>query len=221
MHAYRKYTSELQQTLDRLPFDQIDRMVRLLHSARMSGNQVFTIGNGGSASTATHMACDLAKNLVAPNLPRLRALALTDNVATLSAYANDDGYENVFAEQLATYVQEGDILVAISASGNSENVLRAVELAHKHGARTIGWSGYNGGRLAQIVQMPIVVRNHCIEQIEDVHLMLEHMTVVALRDIMQEELQKTSQQDHQTDRQLSLGESERAVVNGMHFAQAA
>jgi D-sedoheptulose 7-phosphate isomerase len=186
MNQIAGYTREMKQTLDRLPLDRIERLVSQLHQARLAGKQIFVIGNGGSASTATHLACDLGKNTVAAQLPRFRVLALTDNMALFSALANDLGYENVFAEQLANFIQQGDVVIAISASGNSANVLKAINLAKICNALTVGWSGYDGGALASLVDIPIVVPNACIEQIEDVHLMLAHMVTVAVREAAEE-----------------------------------
>ena len=182
MNYYKQYVVDIKQTLDGLPWESIQHIVHLLHQARLAGKQVFVMGNGGSASTASHMACDLNKNTVAPNHPRFRVMALTDSMALFSACANDFSYEDVFAEQLENFVREGDIVVAISASGNSPNVLKAVKLARTHKAITIGWSGYEGGQLAGLVDFPIVIHSQSIEQIEDIHLMLEHMITVALRN---------------------------------------
>jgi len=176
------YVSELKQTLDRLPLAAIDRVVERLHQARVNRNQVFLMGNGGSAATATHFACDLGKNTVAPGFPRFRVMSLNDNMSFFSACANDYGYETVFAEQLTNFIDKDDVVLAISASGNSANVLRAIELANKSGAYTIGWSGYDGGKLAQLVDLPVVVPNHNIEQIEDIHMMIAHMVTAALRE---------------------------------------
>lgn len=178
---YRKYTLDLQETMELLPWGLIEEMVEQLQRARLNGKQVFIIGNGGSAATASHFACDLGKNIVVPHLPRLRVQSLTDNMPFFSACANDYGYESVFAEQLANLIQAGDILIAISASGNSPNVLKAVTFAQTCAAVTIGWSGYQGGKLAQLADLAIVINNDCIEQIEDMHLILAHMVTRALR----------------------------------------
>lgn len=180
-YSYQHYIASLQASLAQLPWPAIDTMVAAVQHARRSGRQIFIIGNGGSAATASHFACDLGKNIVAPHLPRLRVQSLTDNLPFFSACANDYGYESVFAEQLANLVQADDILIAISASGNSRNVLNAVEVAQRGHAFTIGWSGYAGGQLAHLVDLAIVIPNHCIEQIEDAHLILAHMVTVALR----------------------------------------
>ena len=181
MNAYKQYVGDLNQTLEYLPWPTIERVVELLHQARLDGKQVFVMGNGGSASTASHMACDLNKNTVAPDYPRFRVIALTDNMAIFSACANDFCYEDVFAEQLANFVRPGDVVLAISASGNSANVLKAIKLARAQKAITVGWSGYDGGKLAKLVDVPLVVPSDSIEQIEDIHLILQHMVTVALR----------------------------------------
>jgi D-sedoheptulose 7-phosphate isomerase len=106
-------------------------------------------------------------------------------MALFSAHANDNGYESVFAEQLNALVRSGDVVIAISASGNSPNILRGVEAASALDATTIGWSGYQGGKLAQLVDLHVLVPNNCIEQIEDIHLMLGHIVTTALRQSMQ------------------------------------
>lgn len=184
MHAvdqYQAYLLEIKRVLDRLPLDLIEATVEQLHQARVHQRQIFILGNGGSAATATHFACDLAKNTVMAGLPRLRVQTLNDNMALFSAYANDYGYETVFAEQLTNFVAAGDVLLAISASGNSPNVLKAVQVARACGAFTIGWSGYQGGKLAKLVDLALVVSSDAIEQIEDVQLMLCHMVTLGLR----------------------------------------
>lgn len=179
---FAQYIAEIKATLDRLPPHQIQRVVDIILNAWHNGQQIFIMGNGGSAATASHMACDLSKNTAHANAPRLRVMSLNDNMALVSAHSNDNGYENVFAEQLKNFINRDDIVIAISASGNSANVLKAIRLANTTGAITIGWSGYEGGELAKLAQVPLVVPNHNIEQIEDIHLMLEHMVTVAVRD---------------------------------------
>lgn len=178
-HIYR-YIQHLKETLDRLPIDLIDQVIYLLHEARLKGRQVFVMGNGGSASTASHFVCDLAKNTRRSGWPHFRAIGLTDNMAIFSAFANDEGFDNVFSEQLANLVQPYDIVIAISTSGNSTNVLKAIELANRVGARTIGFTGFDGGKLGKLVQYHIHVDSDQIEQVEDIHLSLEHMIVKTL-----------------------------------------
>ena len=182
MHYFQEYTNELQETLTCLPFHLIETLEHVLFDARINNRQVFIMGNGGSASTASHFVCDLAKNTRNPHLPHFRVIGLTDNMAILTAYANDDGYDSVFADQLVNFACEKDIVIAISTSGNSPNVIKAIEMANQIGALTVGFTGFDGGQLGTIVDINIHVPNHCVEQVEDVHLILEHMVVKRLKD---------------------------------------
>ncbi|MFV1857926.1 MAG: SIS domain-containing protein, partial [Anaerolineales bacterium] len=178
----RTYLRELHSTLDSLATESIEQVVDILHRARMDGRKVFVMGNGGSASTASHFACDLGKNTRTPGLPDFRVLALTDNMATFSALANDEGYENVFLGQIASLLERGDVAIGISTSGNSENVVRAIELAQARGAQTIGFTGFDGGRLSKAIDLEVHVPSDNIERVEDIHLMLEHLMCTALRE---------------------------------------
>lgn len=177
------YFDEMKSTFDRLDREPIREAIDVLHQARMDGRQIFIMGNGGSASTATHMVCDLAKNTRHPDWPHYRVIGLSDSMAIFSAYGNDDGYDNVFRLQLANLLNPGDVVVAISTSGNSPNVLRAVELANERGATVIGMTGFGAGKLGGMVDVHLHVPSDCIEQVEDIHLMLEHLITKALRDM--------------------------------------
>jgi len=183
MNPFRAYISELQATLELLPEERIQEVIQLLALARHNRNQVFIMGNGGSASTASHFVCDLAKNTRHANLPAFRVIGLADNMAIFSALANDEGYDQVFAQQLSSLLQPGDVVIAISASGNSPNVVNAVELANRMGATTIGMTGFDGGRLKAMVNLEIHVASHVIEHVEDIHLILEHLISKELREI--------------------------------------
>jgi D-sedoheptulose 7-phosphate isomerase len=182
MSFYGRYVHDLQSALSGIPWPRIDEIVGVLHTARRNGNHVYIMGNGGSAATALHMACDIGKNTVVPGFPRLRAISLTDNMALFSAHANDNTYAEVFAEQLANLARPGDVAIAISASGNSPNVLRGIATAKSLGAMTIGWSGGSGGQLAELAEISVVVPCTVVEQIEDVHLILEHIVTLRLRE---------------------------------------
>lgn len=182
MSPVNRYVKEVQATLDRLPFGQIEKVIDILYDARLRGQQVFIMGNGGSASTASHFTCDLAKNTRRDGWPHFRVIGLTDNFALFSALANDDGYENVFASQLENLVRVGDIVIGISTSGNSENVVNAIALAEEMGALTIGFTGFDAGEVGRMVDVNIHVHSSCIEQVEDVHLLLEHLIVTVLRE---------------------------------------
>ena len=182
MEHIQNYISTLQQTIDQLPRQLIADVVDVLQDARIRGSSVFIMGNGGSASTASHFVCDLAKNTRCEGLPHFRVIGLADNMAILSAYANDEGYESVFAQQLANLMQPKDVVIAISASGNSKNVLNAIEEAQKHDVVTIGFTGFDGGRLGQMVNINIHVKSDTIEHVEDIHLMLEHVIVKTIKE---------------------------------------
>lgn len=182
MEQIQNYISTLQQTMDQLSQPLISDVINVLQRARMQGSQVFIMGNGGSASTASHFVCDLAKNTRCEGLPHFRAIGLADNMEIFSAYANDEGYENVFSQQLINLIRPNDVIIAISASGNSQNVVNAVDEAQKYGVTTIGFTGFDGGRLGQMVNIHIHVNSNIIEHVEDIHLMLEHMIVRTIKD---------------------------------------
>jgi len=187
MKQIQEYISTLQQTMEQLPRQFIADVIAVLQRARLQDNQVFIMGNGGSASTASHFVCDLAKNTRREGLPHFRVIGLTDNMAIFSAYANDEGYENVFSKQLANLIRPDDIVIGISASGNSKNVLNAMEEAQKYNVTTIGFTGFDGGRLAQMVNINIHVKSNIIEHVEDIHLMLEHMIVKTIKEQVESE----------------------------------
>lgn len=182
MEQLSDYITILQATMDRLPRSLISDVINVLHEARMTGRQVFIMGNGGSASTATHFVCDLAKNTRRDGLPHFKVIGLTDNMAIFSAYANDEGYDQVFSKQLANLIRPNDIVIGISASGNSANVLNGIDEAKKNQATTIAFTGFNGGRLGPMVDINIHVDSTIIEHVEDIHLMLEHMIVKTIKD---------------------------------------
>ena len=182
MDELHQYVQELQSTLQQLQMRKIESVISVLQEARESGRTVFIMGNGGSASTAAHFVCDLAKNTRGTNRPLFRVIGLADNMPIFSAYANDEGYDQVFVQQLASLVRSEDVVIGISASGNSANVLRAIELANEHGATTIGFTGFDGGQLGSLVDIQLHVPSDVIEQVEDIHLVLEHMICSRLRD---------------------------------------
>lgn len=191
MYRIETYLDKLQQSLKLLPQDKINEAIALLHEARLAERTVFIMGNGGSASTASHFVCDLAKNTRVPGQPDFRVLGLTDNMASFSAYANDEGYEQVFARQLSTFVQPGDIVIGISTSGQSANVLTAIQVALEAGASTISFTGFDGGQLARMTDLNLHVSSHIIEHVEDLHLVLEHLICFMLRDMASQDSQSS------------------------------
>jgi D-sedoheptulose 7-phosphate isomerase len=175
------YVSRLRNVLAELDLDAVAAATAVLLDAYENGHTVFICGNGGSASTASHMAADLGKNTVAAGKPRLRVLSLNDNMAWFSALANDLGYENVFVEQMGNLLQPRDVLIVLSASGNSPNVVQAAEFAKAHGGRILALVGFQGGRLRGLADVAIHVKCDAYGPVEDVHLVLNHIFTEALR----------------------------------------
>ena len=176
------YLDEVSNILHRLPQDQIAEVINLLERARMERRQIFLIGNGGSAATASHFANDLLKSTVTDGKPRMKVIALTDNISTMLAYANDCGYESIFAEQLDALAAPGDVLVAFSGSGRSPNVIRALDLARERELTIIGITGRDGGDMQERCDLCLIAPCQPMEQIEDIHVVLCHVIYSAIRD---------------------------------------
>ncbi len=177
LEAIDAYLNRLCDTIDRLDREQIDDVVTLFRDAADAGQTVFTMGNGGSGSTASHIVCDLNKGASydAGRDKRFKLVCLNDNVATTLAYGNDVGYESIFVEPLKNFMSAGDLVIGISGSGNSPNVLRAVEWANDHGGVTVGLTGYGGGKLGQIAQHHLNVPIDDMQIAEDLHLVFGHI----------------------------------------------
>jgi D-sedoheptulose 7-phosphate isomerase len=175
------YLRQMSSVVDALPREPIWAAVDLLVAAGRAGRRVYLIGNGGSAATASHMANDLCKQASVEGRPMLRAIALTDNMPLVTAWSNDEDYAECFARQLVNHVEPQDLVIAISASGNSPNVLRAIEQAKAIGAGTIGLTGGDGGALATMVDCCICVPSQNIGQQEDGHLIVNHVLATGIR----------------------------------------
>lgn len=169
------YKTRLAAAIDTIDLDKVERAINLFREARDQGRHIFVCGNGGSASTASHFACDIVKGASFNRDKRFRIMALTDQLPTLTAYANDVSYECVFVEQLRNFAEPGDLLMAISGSGNSPNVLRAMEYANSLGCRTIALTGRDGGKLGSLAQLNIQVSEPHMGRIEDGHMIVCHM----------------------------------------------
>ncbi|MGI0052793.1 MAG: D-sedoheptulose-7-phosphate isomerase [Thermoplasmata archaeon] len=184
VEAYvRRYVAETVEAIrpDYLP-EAVGRIVPILLRARTEGRTIFFFGNGGSASTASHFVVDIGKATLRGDGRRFRCLALVDNVESVTAWANDAEYAVVFSEQLKGLARAGDVAVGISGSGNSPNVLRAMEEARAMGLSTIGLTGMGGGRLKALVDVPVVVPSNSMQHVEDAHLLLGHLLTAYLRD---------------------------------------
>jgi D-sedoheptulose 7-phosphate isomerase len=178
-----EYKEQLLRAIETIPLDRVEQAIEWLKQARARDRAIFVCGNGGSAATASHFACDMVKGASYNRPKRFRIQALTDSLATLTA--NDVSYECVFVEQLKNFAQPGDVLVAISGSGNSPNVLRAVEYANSAGLQTIGLTGRDGGQLGRLAQLDINVADPHMGRIEDGHMIIAHMLCYYFMDLEQ------------------------------------
>ncbi|MFN0169118.1 MAG: SIS domain-containing protein [Bryobacteraceae bacterium] len=170
-----QYKTELFKTLDALDLGKVNEAIDWLRAARDEGRRIFVCGNGGSASTASHFACDMVKGASFNRPSRFKIMALTDQLPTITAYANDVSYDAVFVEQLKNFAQSGDVVMGISGSGNSPNVLKAMEYANSIGCKTIGLTGRDGGKLGPMAQLNIQAPVPHMGRIEDAHMIVCHM----------------------------------------------
>jgi len=170
-----EYRTELFKALELIDVALVEKAIEWFRAARDGGHMIFVCGNGGSASTASHFTCDMVKGASYGRGSKFRILALTDGVATLTAYSNDCGYDVVFAEQLRNFASPGDLFMAISGSGNSPNVVKAMEYAACAGCRTIALTGRNGGKLGPLADLNIQVSVPHMGRIEDAHMIICHM----------------------------------------------
>lgn len=175
MNFPEAYRLKLLHALDSIPLDKVEEAIRILARAREEGRTIFVCGNGGSASTASHFVCDMVKGASYGRSTRFRIQALTDSLATITAYANDCSFEHIFVEQLKNFARPGDIVMALSGSGNSANVIRAVEYANSIACCTIALSGRDGGKLAPLAQLSINIPEPHMGRIEEAHFTICHM----------------------------------------------
>jgi D-sedoheptulose 7-phosphate isomerase len=183
------YFIELEQMLRSISLSHLEKVLLLLEQAYRNGHRIFIMGNGGSAATASHFALDLAKNTIMPGAPRLKAISLTDHVPLITAWSNDTAYEHIFAEQLANMIEPGDVVIGISASGNSQNVINALHLAKESHAATIGLLGAKGGKIKDMADAYILAPGQNIEQEEDAHLILAHVITRYMREVVRTHVQ--------------------------------
>lgn len=184
----KNYFGRIKELINQLDLDKIQRIARLIYNAYKNNRQVFIMGNGGSASTASHFACDLSKGTLQrvydEKEKRFRVISLTDNVATMMAFANDLSFGDIFVQQLRNLINPGDIVIGISASGNSANVIKAIEYAKRCGAKTIGFLGFRaGGKLHDLVDYEITVQDEHYGRSEDIHLILVHLITDYLSEL--------------------------------------
>ena len=189
METINRYFIELEQMVQAISLQQLQHVLQLLEETYYSGHRIFIMGNGGSAATASHFALDLAKNTIMPGAPRLKAISLTDHVPLITAWSNDTAYEHIFAEQLANMIEPGDLVIGISTSGNSPNVINAIQLAKACKATTVGLLGAKGGKIKEMVDAYVLAPGQNIEQEEDAHLILAHVITRHMREVVRSQTQ--------------------------------
>lgn len=176
------YIEGIKGCLNEICLEKVKKVTEVIFQAYLDNKQVFIMGNGGSASTASHFACDLGKGTIVEGRKRFRVLSLNDNMPLITALSNDFGYEEVFKEQLVNLINPGDLVIAITGSGNSTNVIKAIEYAKLKQAITIGFIGFGGGKLKDIVDYEMTISNRNYGQVEDVHVILQHMICQYFKD---------------------------------------
>jgi D-sedoheptulose 7-phosphate isomerase len=175
------YAARVRGCLERLPWRELERLVEVLARAIREGRRIFVFGNGACAAASSHFACDLAKGLAGEGIPRVKAMCLNDCVPLMTAWSNDVGYEVVFKEQLVNYLEPGDVVIGLSASGNSPNVVNAVEYAVQAGGVAVALVGMGGGKLASLAKHVINISQDSYEEVEDVIVVVTHMLKMALK----------------------------------------
>lgn len=171
----REYLTELTEVIQGVPLDNFEVILNTLYDAYVHGHSVFIMGNGGSASTASHFACDINKGVCSDTERRFRVICLCDNIPTMLAYANDKSYDDIFIEQLINLLKPDDVAIGISGSGNSKNVIKALQYANDKDATSVAFTGFDGGQLARIAKVSIIVPTDDMQKVEDVHLILTHI----------------------------------------------
>jgi len=177
----KRYLKLLEKKLSVIKTQEINQIVNILKSAYDNGNTIFTMGNGGSGTIASHIVCDFNKGASANLDRKFRVMCLNDNMPSVSAIANDISYDAIFVEQLKNFLRPADVVIGISSSGNSRNIIRAIDYANKKGAVTVGFCGFDGGRLKQTAQYAIHIAVDDMKVAEDIHSIISHMMMKMLR----------------------------------------
>lgn len=182
----KKYLGELKRSIDEIPLQKIKEIADLLKTAYKRGRHIFIMGNGGSAATASHFVCDLAKGTRVHGKKHFKVIGLTDNIPLLTAWSNDVSYKDVFSSQLENLLEKDDIVIVFTGSGNSANILEAAKYARRIKAKTIAFTGFNGGKIKKLSDICLIVPSNNMERIEDLHLVLEHLIKLYLWEEIRE-----------------------------------
>lgn len=181
MNSFSKqYLSELNSVLNDFPHENFEKMIEEFMSAYEEEKNIFVMGNGGSGSTASHWTCDINKGCCLQLEKKFKMICLNDNIPTMMAYGNDISYDDIFVEPLKNFFRPKDLVIGISGSGNSMNVLKAIEYANDNNGRTIGLCGYEGGKLHDMVDIPLLARINDMQKVEDLHMIIVHISMQAI-----------------------------------------
>jgi D-sedoheptulose 7-phosphate isomerase len=183
----KDYFNEIVKALNAINESDITEIGDIIFDTYKRHKRIYIFGNGGSAATASHFALDLAKSSANLSVRKLPAISLSENMPLITAIANDTDYSLIFREQLSTLLESGDLVVAISASGNSPNIIEAVKFANNNGAVTVGICGFDGGELNKIARRAIIIANNDYKQIEDVHMIITHIIAREVRNKIEKE----------------------------------
>jgi len=175
------YLEKLTNTINAMDTNAVETCTNILLDAYENEKRIFICGNGGSAATASHFACDINKGVSYGLEKRFKVIPLTDSLSTITAYTNDVDYDAIFVEQLKNFFQEGDVIIGISGSGNSQNVLNAMDYVNANGGITIGWTGFSGGKLKEISKYSVNANIDDMQVSEDIHMILTHLMMKTLR----------------------------------------
>ncbi len=178
-----EYFEKIKKTIDNMDRNEIETFLKVLINAKNENKTIFIMGNGGSAATASHFVCDFAKGASYGKEKKFNFICLNDNIPIMMAYANDISYDDIFVEQLKNQFKKGDVVIGISGSGNSKNVLKAIEYANDNNGITIGITGYNGGKLKQITNYSVNTNVDDMQISEDLHMILDHLCIRVLENV--------------------------------------
>jgi len=170
----KNYLVELNNIFNTINSKEFEEFIGELTCAYKRKSNIFICGNGGSAATASHFTCDINKGVSFDKMRRFKVICLNDNIPTIMAYANDISYENIFVEQLKNFINTDDLIIGVSCSGNSENILRVIDFANNNGGRTFGICGFGGGKLKNAAQKSIIIKSDDMQKVEDVHSVIFH-----------------------------------------------
>lgn len=177
-----EYFTKVKNTIDKVSLDDLNTLMNILVQTKEAGSTIFIMGNGGSSATASHFVCDFNKGISFKRHKKFKLICLNDNIPSLMAYANDISFEEIFVQQLKSYFKKGDIVIGISGSGNSMNVVKAIEYANDNGGISVGLTGYNGGKLKNLVKYNVNIPIDDMQITEDLHMVLDHCMMQILSD---------------------------------------